>query len=331
MELQRHHLDPAIPASLEEAARHVLSDILCLREDESLLVLAEYETLGVAGEFLSLAGAPCNDVVLVALPKGAGSQLHVPDDLAGMLAQRSAFLALTMRGFTHTRARKEACKKGSRGLSMPGATADLLMSGAVRANYRAISAATQRLAAHLNGTDAIVVRSEAGTNLEFDVSGGIWFAEKGLCDSPGDFGNLPGGEVSIAPVDANGDLVVDGSINPLGLLKSPLRITIRDRRIADIRGDRADELASYLDAFGPGARNVAEIAFGANPGADITGVTVKDEKALGTIHVGFGNNSNMGGYSRASKVDVPVHIDAVLRPKISVLADSRPIDVHEYF
>ena len=162
--------------------------------------------------------------------------------------------------------------------------------------------------------------------MEFDVSGGRWFAERGLCDRPGDFGNLPGGEVSIAPVDASGTLVVDGSINPLGWLDDPLTLAIENRTVVDICGPRSDELRAFLEQFGPGAFNVAEIGIGTNPDADITGVIVKDEKTLGSVHVGFGNNSNMGGFSRASKVDVPVHIDGVLATGVVMRADGELVD-----
>jgi len=268
---------------------------------------------------------------MAVVPNGPGSQLPLSEDLERLLLERTAFLAMTTRGFTHTLARRRASEAGARGLSMPGATLSLLQSKAVTADYRAIAAAADALAISLNGIDMLSVRSELGTDLELDVSGGRWFAERGLCDCPGDFGNLPGGEVSIAPVNARGILVVDGSINPLGLLADPLTIHIEGRRVTDIKGQQADKLMAYLEPFGPGAFNVAEIGIGINPGADVTGVTVKDEKTLGTVHIGFGNNSNMGGFSRANKVDVPMHIDGVLRAGVSILADGLPIRPETFF
>lgn len=310
---------------------HILRNILCLQPDESLVVLAESSMIETAKLFLQVDASLCEDIVLVTVPDGPGSLLRLSKDLEQLLCHRSAFIALTQRGFTHTAARRAACEAGARGLTMPNATHELLHSGAVLADYEAIANASVALANHLTGSSSCAVRSSLGTELEFDVTDGIWFAERGICDRPGDFGNLPGGEVSIAPVNAQGVLVVDGSINPLGLLDSPLRLTIEDRQVVDIAGERASELEEFLSSFGPGAFNVAEIALGTNPGADVTGITVKDEKALGTIHVGFGNNSNMGGYSRASKINVPVHIDAVLRDSVTFFADGVSVEAQAFF
>ena len=312
-------------------AVHILNDILCLSRDENIVILAEASMIESATLFVQVEASLCQDIVLVTVPDGPGSLLPLSADLAQLLCNRSAFIALTQRGFTHTAARRAACEAGARGLTMPNASRELLHSGAVRADYGAIARASESLANYLTGSTRCTVRSSLGTEMEFDVSGGVWFAERGICNHPGDFSNLPGGEVSIAPVDAQGVLVIDGSINPLGLLRSPLRLTIENRRVADIAGERANELLAFLNSFGPDAFNVAEIALGTNPGADVTGITVKDEKALGTIHVGFGNNSNMGGFSRASKVAVPVHIDAVLLDDVHLFADGQAVKVQTFF
>ena len=318
-------------ARLDHVIHHVLWDILCIEPSDSLLILAEASTMDVASAFVRARCASTIDMVLAVVPDGPGSLLPLPGDIGDLLLARTVFVAMTYRGFTHTQIRRKASEIGARGLTMPKATLDLLFSDAVQADYRAIADAGEKLAGCLNGTDTLTVRTTLGTDLELDVSGGRWFAERGLCDRPGDFGNLPGGEVSISPVNARGILVIDGSINPLGLLDEPLRISIEEREVVDIQGKRSEELVSYLDSFGPGARNVAEIGIGINPRADVTGITVKDEKALETAHIGFGNNSNMGGFSRASKIDVPLHIDGVLHEGVSLFADGRLLRPSTFF
>lgn len=318
-------------SSSTSSARHVLASILCMQPSDSLLVLAEASTLAVASAIVQSDCAGGFDILLAVIPDGPGAQLPLPGDLELLLLERTVFLAMTRRGFTHTLARRKASEARARGLTMPGATFDLLQSKAVTADYRAIAAAGDALASSLNGVDILSVRSELGTDLELDVSGGRWFAERGLCDRPGDFGNLPGGEVSIAPVNARGILIVDGSIDPLGLLAEPVTIHIDGRKVTHIEGQRAGGLIAFLESFGPDAFNVAEIGIGMNPGADVTGITVKDEKALGTAHIGFGNNSNMGGFSRADKVNVPMHIDAVLHKGVSLFADGRSISPEAFY
>ena len=134
----------------------------------------------------------------------------------------------------------------------------------------------------------------------------------------------------MAPVDAEGVLVVDGSMNPLGRLESPLEIVIEQRRIVSIKGKRAQELTSFLEEFGPDAFNVAEIGIGMNPMAEFCGTVLVDEKILGTIHIGVGDNSHMGGESIGRVVAVDVHIDGVVVSSPKLYADGSIIDPREF-
>jgi len=46
----------------------------------------------------------------------------------------------------------------------------------------------------------------------------------------------------------------------------------------------------------------------------VTGVVLEDEKALGTIHIAFGDNSGFGG-----RINVASHLDAVITsPTVTV-------------
>jgi len=126
----------------------------------------------------------------------------------------------------------------------------------------------------------------------------------------GSFGNLPAGEAYIAPIETEGDgaLVVDGSLAGYGLLRRPLRLHLRNGRIVEASGEAADWLLSTLDAGSlRGGRTVAELGIGVNPGAQIIGTNIVDEKARGTAHLAFGTNVSFGGVN-----DAGVHIDAVL-------------------
>jgi leucyl aminopeptidase (aminopeptidase T) len=55
-------------------------------------------------------------------------------------------------------------------------------------------------------------------------------------------------------------------------------------------------------------KNIAEFAFGTNPEARITGLTLEDEKVLGTIHIAMGNNQSYGG-----SCDAPFHVDGIIK------------------
>lgn len=318
---------------LVDRAKTIWTDVLCVTADERLLVITDDQAAVLGSAFYQGArdrGCQVIHVIMPPLVKGVVE----PSALAGLtLRECDVYIAITSassRSITHSQARQEASRSGARGLTLPGLTTEMLLRDAVAANYRGIAHGTETLAKALNGTNSLRITSEGGTDLMFDVHGGEWFAERGLCDRPGDFSNLPGGEVSIAPVNAEGVLVVDGSITPLGYLESPLEIVIRQRRIVSIKGSRAQELVSFLEEFGPDAFNVAEIGIGMNPMARLCGTVLEDEKVLGTVHIGVGDNSHMGGKTLAKLVPVDVHIDGVVVSNPKLFADDRLVDPRKF-
>ena len=322
------------PTQAIACAKGVWSDVLCVANDERALAVCDEDALEVACAFHLGArdlGIACGLLVIPRISTETGEPMAA---VQGALSHVDAYVGVTSAGaksLTHTRARRAASSAGARGLTLPGFTSEMLLRSAVAADYRAIARATEGLASHLTGSSEIHVVSEGGTDLRLDVHGGEWFAERGLCDQPSQFSNLPGGEVSIAPVNTNGVLVVDGSISWVGRLESPLRIEISDNHITNITGQAADRLRAALDPFGASAYSVAEIGIGMNPDAVLCGDVLEDEKILGSIHIGFGDNSNMGGRSLARVVEAPIHGDGVVVSNPRLFADGSRVDPRAWF
>ena len=104
---------------------------------------------------------------------------------------------------------------------------------------------------------------------------------------------------------SNGTYVIDACFAGIPHLNGPLTIQIKDGIATNINGKNAPELKAMLkeETYG----NLAEFGIGTNPKAKITGITLEDEKVLGTIHIALGNSLSFGG-----KVDVPLHVDGVM-------------------
>ena len=140
--------------------------------------------------------------------------------------------------------------------------------------------------------------------------------DAGELGSRGAFGNLPCGEGFIAPVEgtSNGTLVVDGSIAGVGLLDTPVELTVRAGHLVEASGEDGARLMELLTAHGEDGTNVAELGIGTNEEAILTGNILEDEKILGTCHVAFGASAAIGG-----TVQVPVHLDCVvLEPTVEL-------------
>jgi leucyl aminopeptidase (aminopeptidase T) len=181
------------------------------------------------------------------------------------------------------------------------------------ADYDAMRELCFAMATRLAGRRQLRVTTPAGTDCTFDLEGRSWVIDDGRIDSPGAFGNLPGGEVYIAPLrtGAEGVCVVDCSIavEGLGILSRPVQLTFREGRVVDVSGGaEADAVRRVIEEAGSGADIVAELGIGTNDQARLTGRIITDEKVLGTAHVAFGHNKgSYGGDNEAS-----IHIDGVM-------------------
>jgi leucyl aminopeptidase (aminopeptidase T) len=193
------------------------------------------------------------------------------------------------------------------------------------ADYAEVRERSARLAAALEGSSRIRVTTAGGTDCTFDVSGRAWKVDDGTIDVPGSFGNLPAGEVFVAPLatGADGLCVVDRSIavDGVGLVDEPIRIRFEHGRIVAVEGGReAEQVRRTIAAAGAGADVVAELGIGTNERARVTGNVITDEKALGTAHVAFGDNTgDYGGDNTAS-----IHVDGIMADA-TIEADGRVV------
>jgi leucyl aminopeptidase (aminopeptidase T) len=154
----------------------------------------------------------------------------------------------------------------------------------------------------------IRVVTDSGTDITLDIEGCKWHMDTGKCHVPGSSSNLPAGEIYIAPKDANGVFVVDGSMSSFGILDSPLEFTVKERYVTNIKGKNAEKLNSILDKVGKKARNIAEFGIGINPEARLIGNVLEDEKVGGTVHIALGDNSTFGG-----DVIAGIHLDGIIK------------------
>ena len=64
-----------------------------------------------------------------------------------------------------------------------------------------------------------------------------------------------------------------------------------------------------IDNYDSFVYNIAQFAVGLNPMCkELSGVMLNDEGVLGTIHIGIGTSSNLGGSTKAA-----THFDVIIR------------------
>ncbi|CAK7029238.1 MAG: hypothetical protein PEGG_01217 [Paraeggerthella hongkongensis] len=302
--------------NLQERAQTILSTNLALGEDETLLVVTDDPTREVGQLFYDAARALGRRALLMVMPEGRVTGEEPPVAVAAAMKTADVALCPTAKSITHTTARIEAAAAGTRVVTMPGVTMDMLRDGAACADYAEVERRTMALTKRL--THAKTARIEKdGHVLTMDLNGRNGVASPGVYRTPGASGNFPSGEAYIAPLEggANGSVVIDGSMVGIGTLAEPLVVTLENGRLVQAEGGDANgayaEQLSILFAR-PENGTIAELGIGTNERAKLCGIILEDEKLYGTVHVAFGTNASFGGVTKAD-----CHYDGiVLRPTL---------------
>jgi leucyl aminopeptidase (aminopeptidase T) len=255
------------------------------------------------------------DATLAVISERDSAAAEPPRPVAAAMAAADVVLAPTIQSLSHTAARKAASDAGVRIGTLPGVTEEMLgrlMTGdleEIRRRGWAVVTALNR------GSEARITCGH-GSDLRIGLESRMGIVDAGELGSRGAFGNLPCGEGFIAPVEGTteGRLVVDGSIAGIGLLETPVELTVREGHLVEATGPDGAELTELLTRHGEDGTNVAELGIGTNEEAILTGNILEDEKILGTCHVAFGASAAIGG-----TVQVPVHLDCVvLEPTVEI-------------
>ncbi len=293
---------------IDKGASKVMECFGVKRGENVLIVVDTATPVAIGGSLLKTAlDLGCEVMLMTMLPRTRHGE-EPPASVAEAMKSADVVLAPTTYSLTHTQAKINACRAGARVASMPGITEEMMTSGGMTADYNKIRDIAIRLSMRLENIREVRVTAESGTDIVFNLEGCRWMMDTGLCHEPGCSANLPAGELYIAPKDANGIFVVDGSMSGFGVLDSPLEFTVRNRYVVDIKGKHADKLNSILNRVGEKARNIAELGIGINPEARLIGNVLEDEKVGGTVHIALGDNSSFGG-----DVIAGIHLDGIIK------------------
>ena len=228
-----------------------------------------------------------------------------------------AVIALSNYSTSHTRFRDFLTRLcGCRYASMPLFDVSML-EGSMHVDWKTLAKRTKALEKIVNQALHVEIATPNGTRLRLSKEGRKALSDTGILTKKGAFGNLPAGEVFLAPLEgtAEGRLVLQWA--PTRELTEPVTLTVKKGKVVDIAGKEsfADILRAKL-AERDGNRNIAELGIGTNPRARKPDNILESEKILGTIHIALGDNSSFGG-----KVKTPFHQDFVFfKPTVTLLS-----------
>lgn len=293
--------------NLESAAERMISEFLGVRIGERVLILTDRKYAPLARELL-LAARRKSGRALLRFVHELRSQ-EPPPAVARLMARSDVVVSVAGYSLTHSRARREACRKGARMVTLPSVPEDSFLRGGMRADPFFVRAVVEEAYRALKGARNFEVTSANGTRMRLEVAASrTWIRESGLVRHRGEFDNLPAGELAMLPRagTACGSIVFDF----LRGCKGSARIKVRRGFIESVRGDPAAR--ELFGCCGKKSERLAEFALGCNPWARVMDNTLESEKVLGTCHFAFGNDVIFGGRN-----SVPFHRDGIIhRPTI---------------
>ncbi len=228
----------------------------------------------------------------------------------------NAVIALSNYSTSHTRFRDlltRICR--ARYASMPLFEISML-EGPMNVDWKSLSKVTKQIAREVSKAEKIEITTANSSHISFSIRGRKAMTDTGILTEPGSFGNLPAGEVYLAPVEgtAIGRLILEWA--PTRELKSPVTLIVKEGYVKDILGDEeyTEVLRKKLSERKENA-NIAELGIGTNNRAKRPDNILESEKIMGTIHIALGDNSSFGG-----SVKAPFHQDFVFfKPTVTLV------------
>ncbi len=323
-----------------QAARNALQYVLRAKKGENLIIFCDDERQEVCEPFLVGALKMGLKTRLVTLRTQADVfRKKVPRQVTKMFGKEEPDICINLlrenveeTPFRIELTRMETEKDKSRVAHCPGITLDMLTDGALAltaTDHRKMQHFAHELVGKLKGAVKVHITNASGTKISVSVKDRPFFTDTIINPRITKWMNLPTGEVIVAPVEDSleGRLVCDIAVGGIGPIKTPVEIIAKNGRVENASSADAKVLRRIKDSLkiDGSADVVGEFAFGINPKARFVREFLEAEKVFGTIHVAFGDNSDMpSGMNRSSN-----HMDFLIsKPTVTVYKnDKSSLDV----
>jgi len=290
--------------SAQKAMIHVLN----LNKEDIVLVVTDKHTKSEGEAFYTAAIEYGCAAHLYLLPENIRPLLEIPSELSALVKGKTivinAFKGLGQETPFRVKWIKQIlATKSIRVGHCPGITKSMMIEGPMNIDYIKMLDAANKLIKSFNNAKQVHITAPGGTDIILSIEDRGFSTDVQITDKP--FANLPCGEIWCGPVETMGDglIVCDGSIGDIGKVSKPLKIFIEKGKIINIESDdqKLIENIEKLINIDKEAKVIGELGIGLNPGAQLSGNLLEDEKALQTAHIAFGNNEEMDGGQNRSK------------------------------
>lgn len=307
------------------AALKLVRDFMLVKKGENVVMTADTSSdrrvvEAVAGAVCSLGANP----VIVYYPTSGKAFEEPIRPVADVVSHADVWFDFAYYCVMHTPCFQAALANGARYTCLNGMDVIMLVNTVGKVDYDILIEFGEYLTQKVQQSDEVIVQDKNGTNL-VGYNRGRGVKHSGQRATKKGYPVMLGGQVSWCPVEEtiNGTLVFDVALFPpaqLGLLKSPVKLTLENGRVTRIEGDSDAEIfEKWLASFGDeNMYRLAHYSLGFNPGVTAaTGRIVEDERIFGCIEMGIGSQ---GASLMGACWDAAAHTDGIVS-KPTVLLD----------
>ena len=305
---------------LSQGAHNAVFVCLQVQPEEKVTLITDEACKEIAASLvaeLNARGCQHHDFVLEEL--APRPLLDMPQVVLDDMATSQVSIFAVQAQMNELKTRMQMCnvvnQKKLRHAHMVNIEKKIMLEG-MRADYKKVDELTLRVMNIVNRAKQIRATTPAGTDITADLTPNYkWIKTSGII-SRDKWGNLPGGETFTAPLDVNGQFVVDGVVGDYlcakygDLAAEPLTLTVKGNRLTEARCGNKEleqEFWQYTHRDDNSDR-VGEFAIGTNLALTrVVGNILQDEKIPG-VHMAFGDP--YGAHTGAQWTST-THIDVV--------------------
>jgi leucyl aminopeptidase (aminopeptidase T) len=300
-------------------ANKIIKELLAVKPEEEVLICIDSESdMRMANAFAAATTEVGAEYTIAMMPtRTKDKSTTVSKTLQKAMEGCDVFIPMTRSSGApayHPKMKQLLLDKKIRECCMVLRDIDNYIKGGALANYEEVYADGKELCEIWRNKKKFTMTTPAGTNLTAEMISAEPIIECGVARNPGESMAFSDGEVSVGPVDftMNGTLVLDGPMCYFGSPIEPVRMTIKDGKVASIDGGDRRVVGEFKKLFATieNSDNIAEIGIGLNPASLQNGDFEEEKKARGTVHIAFGDGTYYGQTDPSSRSQV--HIDAVL-------------------
>ena len=290
--------------SAQKAMIHVMN----LKADDKILVITDEDTISVGEAFYNAAIDYGCKAHLFLLPEKDRPLTDIPSEMdelsKDITIAINAFKGLGEETpFRVKWVKKLLATKSIRLGHGAGITKAMMIEGPFNIDYEDMVSNAYKMMKKLENAKIAHIAAPCGTDIVLYIENRGFSTDVRITKEPY-FANLPCGEIWCGPIETQGDgiIVCDGSIGDIGKVKKPLRITVKNGKIVNLRS-KDKKLVNDIErltSLDEGAKIIGELGIGLNPAAKLSGILLEDEKAFKTAHIAFGNNTDMQGGKNTS-------------------------------